>query len=147
LFFGLVLLAIGLVWAGFDWPLGWFCHTDLATLLVTGVFHLTSTPWSVLRLFTRPLFLDLVEKHHKVEEGESLGLKLTLLFILSFNSSCVFFVSYVAARLDQVTISMRLTWLTKGFVFFKWIFLSILEYCTTGSWSLVSSAILTKVDH
>jgi len=33
LFFGLVLLAIGLVWAGFDWPLGWFCHTDLATLL------------------------------------------------------------------------------------------------------------------
>ena len=19
-------------WAGFDWPLGWFCHTDLATL-------------------------------------------------------------------------------------------------------------------
>jgi len=32
LFFGLVLLAIGLVWAGFDWPLGWFCHTDLATL-------------------------------------------------------------------------------------------------------------------
>jgi len=33
LFFGLVLLAIGLVWAGFDWPLGWFCHTDLATLI------------------------------------------------------------------------------------------------------------------
>jgi len=32
LFFGLVLLAIGLVWAGFDWPLDWFCHTDLATL-------------------------------------------------------------------------------------------------------------------
>jgi len=43
LFFGLVLLAIGLVWAGFDWPLGWFCHTDLATLpeenLILAVFN------------------------------------------------------------------------------------------------------------
>jgi len=31
LVFGLVLFGL---WAGFDWPLGWFCHTNLATLTV-----------------------------------------------------------------------------------------------------------------